>query len=163
MTMPEGLIPSKNFDVWTRLYQRYTLEPGPLRSSRAAVGLTVQPITDADRLLQTARVTRFTLTVAGIGIQSVATVPAGERWTLGPMAVNLDSGTWTHSQIHIEDPVTGQSLEVLRYTATGGIQLFELGSPMDLDPGWSVQVNIAAFTSGGDLVLDLYRIIQEAF
>lgn len=159
----EGFIPSKNFDVWTRLYKRYTLEPGPLVASRAAVGLTVQPITDADRLLQTARITRFTLAVTAIGIQAVAVVPAGERWTLGPMAINTISGNFTYSQIHIVDPITSQNLEVERFTATGGIHTFELGNPMDLDPGWDVSINIAAFTDAGDLVLDLYRIIQEAF
>ncbi len=85
MTLEEGLIPSKQFDVWQRLYKRYLLEPFPLVGSRAAVGMTVQPVTQADELLRVYRVDvspNLDLSPAS-GADVVAfTVPADERWLL---------------------------------------------------------------------------------
>ena len=159
----EGSIPSKNFDVWQRLYERYSLEPGPLVASRAAVGLTVIPVTQADKLLQTARNTENDVAVASTGTLNVATVPQGERWTLGPMIWNLLTGTWTHSRLYLIDPINVFTLELSRYTATGGAILYEPNSPLTIDEGWTLAINISAFTSGGDLRFQFYRLIEKAF
>jgi len=158
----EGAIPSKQFDVWTRLYKRYLLEPGPLLVTRAALGLTVLPVTQADRLLQRPDVRVFTVSITSQSTFTMATVPLGERWTLSFMEMVLAGGTWTHNRLDLRDP-GGANMIIDNYTATGGSELFQPNTPVTLDELWEIRVNVNSHSGAGNGQLTVLIEVEDAF
>lgn len=155
-------IPSKRFDVWSRLYNRYSLEPHPAIGSLAAVALTVQPITDADRLLRRGDIDVSLFAVVAQATVTVRTVPAGERWTLYAIEAGVASGTYTHNQFSIGD-LDNESIAISDYTATGTSENYQLPVPLVLDELWTVRVNINDFTGAGNLQTKLLIDIEDAY
>jgi len=158
----EQAIPSKQFDLWTRLYKRYLLEPGPLVVSRAGVGLTVLPVTQADRLLITPAIRSFTVTIDASAGFTMATVPLGERWTLYFLQMQQASGTWTHNRLDLKAP-DGENMPVDEYSATSGSELKEFNSPLTIDELWEITVNINSHSVNGDGLLDVLIEVEDAF
>jgi len=75
-------IPSQRFDVWARLYDRFTLEPSVGESGPPSVSEIVIPVTDADALV-TDRVRHGALVnLSGSGDIIAHTVPTGKRWVV---------------------------------------------------------------------------------
>ena len=160
--MENNGIPSKQFNVWSRLYTRFRLEPHPLVESRAAVAMDVQPITDADQLLRRPNVERTVFTVTGTGVQLVRTVPAGERWTVNLIRVTLLDGTWTHSNVQLNDP-NGDQMILNAWSSSSGSILTDLNKDVIADEGWEFYVNISAYTAQGFLHFDLLKLVEDAF
>ena len=157
-------IPSKKFTVYQRLYGRYKLEPRPAEETPSPdLSTTILPTTDADKLLRVPSAQSFTVTVAGTGSITAFTIPAGERWTVYFLRAALASGTWTFSRFDLLDPATAVDIPIDEFTATGVSELFEPRTPLVMDERWDLQVNIAAFTSGGDLQMKVFAETEDAF
>lgn len=156
------LIPAKRFNVWSRLYNRFLLEPHPAVGSNSYVSPVVQPVTQADRLLQTPDVRVTTVEIVGTATVTMATVPLGERWTLSFMEMVLAGGTWTHNRLDLRDP-GGQNMIVDSYGATGGSELFQPNSPITLDELWQIRVNINSHSVNGNGQLTILIEVEDAF
>lgn len=76
-------IPSRALVIWRRLYDRFSLEPGPA-SVTPDVSKTIVPVTDVGELLKTPTIQDATGDLTGTLGSYVAyfTVPEGERWTI---------------------------------------------------------------------------------
>jgi len=157
-----ALLPAKRFNVWSRLYNRFLLEPFPAVGSNAYVAPVIQPVTDADRLLQRLEIESSTVSVTSAIGFVVTTVPKGERWTLQFMRVRLSSGTWTHNTFLIRSPAD-TPMEIRNYTQSSTSELWELQKPLDLDEGWQLSVNVDSFSSTGNMITDLLVLKEDAY
>jgi len=166
MTFPNGdgpvLLPAKQFKVWTRLYDRFLLEPSPAIGSNAYVAPVIQPVTDADRLLQALDIESSTIDVTSAIGFVVATVTQGQRWTVSFWRSRVSSGTWTHNGFSIVSPA-GVSMTLHSYATSSQAELWELSQPLVLDEGWQLQVNVNGYTSQGDLITNLLILREDAF
>ena len=92
--------PSRIFQLWTRLYRRFLIEPYPVGDAGPSVSTTIQPTTDADELLRnpTGISANGDLTGSAGGAVTYYIVPAGERWTLRHLYREL---TTANSQIYL--------------------------------------------------------------
>lgn len=160
---PPVLIPAKQFDVWTRLYKRFLLEPGPAVGSNAYVAPVVQPITDSDRLLQIPEVRISTINIVATGGIVMFNVPDGERWMMLFNRMRLSGGTWTHNNISLRQRSGGDLIQINEYTASGGAVIFEPQSPMLIDEDWDIVVNVDSFVGAGNAVMQVYILVEAAF
>lgn len=102
------VIPSKRFDVFGRLYTRFTLEPAPAEpGSPVGVAKVIVPTTDADALLREPRATAGVTAVSGTGGLTIFTVPAGFKGRIFSISGQISTGTWTYSRIFIGDVSEG--------------------------------------------------------
>lgn len=159
---PLGLaIPSKRFDVWSRLYARYLLEPHP-----AGVGVgvqpVIQPITDSDRLLQVPEVRVATVSIDSQAGFVMFAVPDGERWLMMFNRMRVSGGTWTHNNISLRPP-GGDLIQISEYSASSGSVIFEPQTPFLIDQAWDIIVNVNDFTSTGNGVMQVYILVESAF
>ena len=157
-----ALLPAKRFNVWSRLYNRFLLEPFPAVGSNAYVAPVIQPVTDADRLLQALAIESSTVSVTSAIGFVVATVPKGERWTVSFMRARLSSGTWTHNTFLIRSNLD-QPMEIHNYSQSSTAELWELLKPLELDEGWQLSVNVDSFTGTGNLITDLLLLKEDAY
>ena len=156
-------IPSKRFDVWQRLYQRYTLEPGPVGElSAPALSTLVVPTTSADRLLSMPDIRVSTFVVDAQETTFAVSVPAGERWLVRYVRVALVDGTWTHDRFDLQDP-GGASIPINNYTQTATAELYEPFSPFTLDQAWQIRVNVDTFSVAGNGQVSVYIEVEDAF
>jgi len=156
------LLPAKRFNVWSRLYNRFLLEPLPAVGSNAYVAPVIQPVTDADRLLQALAIETSTVVVSSnIGFV-VATVPKGERWIIQIMRVRRSDGTWTHNTFLVRDP-SDAPMEIHNYAQTSTAELWELLKPLELDEGWQLSVNVDTHSVNGNMVTDLLILREDAY
>jgi len=165
MTLNGGgpiLLPAKRFNVWSRLYNRFLLEPLPAVGSNAYVAPVIQPVTDADRLLQTLALESSTVSITSAIGFVVATVPSGQRWTVQFMRVRRSSGTWTHNTFLIRSNLD-IPMEIRNYTQTATSELWELLKPLELDEGWQLSVNVDTWSVTGNMVTDLLILREDAF
>lgn len=80
-----GLLLTREYTAWSRLYSRYKLEPWPVQTLPPPNMLpTIQPVTNFDQLLRTPYNKTATADIsAGAGTYvAMLTVPAGKRWWL---------------------------------------------------------------------------------
>ena len=164
MTNRDGpvLLPAKQFNVWSRLYNRFKLEPLPAVGSNAYVAPVIQPVTDADRLLQTLDIESSTVVVTSNISFVVATVPKGQRWTITQWRTRLSSGTWTHDTYLLKTP-TGVSMTIHEYTAVATSELWDLPQALALDEGWQMTVNVNTHSVNGNMITDLLILREDAF
>jgi len=160
--VPPVLIPAKQFNVWSRLYNRFQLEPFPASGSNAFVSPVIQPITDADRLLRAPDVRIFTVSITSMTTVVMATVPAGERWTMTFIEMLLAGGVWTHNRMQVNDPA-GQGMPVNTYASSGASVVKEFSTPVTIEELWTIRVNIDDFTSVGNGQLAVLLEVENAF
>lgn len=160
--MLEHAIPSRQLEVWRRLYTRYSLEPWPASVS-PDVSKTVQPITNADDLLAKPRAELGIGTAAGTGDLQVAVVPADKRWELEALLVRLSSGDSTMNRIEIRDESEGTNIIIKAFSSSTSEVLPAGLGRIILDPGDSVRVNIDAFTGGGDWHANMWVTESDIF
>lgn len=161
----EGLIPSKRFDVWSRLYDRYSLEPNPLLKSQASVGLTIIPVTQADELLKQPRsFTETTEASATLNANlALATVPQGRRWGLLTFNVARLTGDNTFSRIQLFDASQGVTVILTEFSASTSENL-RLEVPYRLDEGDLVTVLMdGAGSSASNIRLVMWLEDEAAF
>ena len=157
-----ALLPAKQFNVWSRLYGRFLLEPGPAVGGNAYVSPVILPVTDADRLLKTADIETSQVTVTGIARFVVLTVTEGERWTILFWRTRRSGGVWNLDEFSVVTP-TGVRMTVHQFTSNPTAELWELQQPLELDEGWDMEVNVDAHTSDGLMTTDLFILREDAF
>jgi len=158
-----GVIPSKKFDAWTRLYRRFLLEPRPANGVGVGVGKGIVPVTDADRLLQaTQGEVLDTVAVTTNTRYTIATVPDGERWTVMYLRVRKSDGTWTFNnfQIILTD---GFAMEIHEFTASSSSELWQVNPWLEMDEGQSLAVNVNTHSVNGNMNSDILRLKEDAF
>lgn len=156
------LLPAKRYAVWSRLYQRFLLEPAPAVGSNAFVAPVIQPITDADKLLQRSVVETITTVINNQATFVIVTVPKGERWTLSIWNTRKSTGTWTHNFFSTQGP-EGSAMTVHTYTPTTGTELWEPRLPLVLDEGWQLKVNADSHSVDGNMISGLLVLKEDAF
>lgn len=150
---------SRQFQLWSRLINRFTLEPSPVEDNPAPmVDTTIYPITDADKLLSIPTIASD----ATMDIQAAAgsfvvafTVPAGERWTL---LAAWREGTSGASSIMVSDGSLSQRLTI---QDTAG-QVFNT-TRVDLPEGWSIGLETTG--NAGDSARDILALylVEDAY
>lgn len=144
------LIPSKRFEVWSRLYGRFLLEPLPAGPPQAAVSPLIVPVTQADELLRQPEGRSENPTISGTGTVTMYTVPVGERWRLYAIAAVRNSGSFTFNDFRVLDTSRGESCRVDQFTTTTA-RSFVAGTPIPLDEGDAVQLRVDVHSSSGTL------------
>ena len=153
-------IPSRALTVWRRLYQRYSLEPGPAGVG-PDVSKTIVPITDADTLLRVPVIQTATVEPVVNTMTAILTVPTGQRWTVTAWDVVRVDGDRTLSAIGPIDPA-GASMFLERFSGnTVATRLIE--QPLTLDEGWGFAIRVEAATTDGDWTVWLMALVEDAF
>jgi len=159
---PPILIPAKQFSVWSRLYNRFQLEPEPAVGSNAFVSPVIQPITDADRLLKTPVIAAETVSVTAIGSVVFHTVPLGDRWTLLAQRAARASGTMTFTFFEVGDP-SAVVMQLNQFASQAESQLYEYKQGVNLDEGWTIRVFFDAHSVVGDVTSTILYEREDAF
>lgn len=129
-------IPSKRFDIWRRLYSRFTLEPAPASGSRAAVGVVVIPVTQVDRLLgvRTAVLVTEDLSPGAGAARGIYSCPAGIRATVLFISGELTSA---NTQLLARLVIDGTTTDIPLTNPTTSFRVYT-GNPLTLDEGDSI-------------------------
>jgi len=158
------LIPSKNFDVWGRLYTRYTLEPFPVNGGEPpGVLKTITPVTQADELLKRHRGLFESGSPTATGYVTVMTIPAGIRRQLITLRLTLISGTYTFNAIAVQDASEGNLLPIESFNSATTQIMIPLTAPITLDEGDTIQAFVNAFTDTGPLQLETWCVDEDAY
>lgn len=90
-------IQSKAFAIWTRLYTRFSLEPGPsVIGGQPEVATSIIPVTQVDELLRDSQVQISASTdISGAGGLAIRmlTVPTGKRWRVNSVHRTATTGS----------------------------------------------------------------------
>jgi len=144
----------KAFQAWTRLYERFDLEPSPVEDEGLQPILlsTIQPITDSDELLKVLLVdsTNKNLEASAGTFTAYFTVPTDKRWevqnitreaTTGGTPVKISDGT---KEISIFPFGTGAE-------ARNGL--------WEMQAGWEIGLNTTG--NGADTAIELGILFKE--
>lgn len=152
--------------LWIRLQNRFKASQ-PLIKEVPRIAEVIQPITDADALLQQPRLKTKVLTITSSGtkdfgkIEDMLPVVTGKRHTLLAYQMTT-SAVATFTQLYLTDPVTGNVITLDTFAAAVGRNLV-FTIPLPIDPNWTVSANVNAYTSTGDLVLFVYVLEEDAY
>ena len=154
-----SLIPSKRFAVWSRLYERYRLEPFPAGGG-TVVSKTIIPITDADALLKVPKLQRATKVITSAEV-SVFTVPAGERWEIYTWDWIQTTGDRVLNRASLISP---DGVNGVIFRDAGATSITErLPQPLPLDEGWQLVARTGGGTTDGDWDVTLLTTVEDAF
>lgn len=144
----------KQFLAWTRLYDRFKLEPHPVDGQNLQPLLlpTIQPITDSDELLKVLRVESAFADLSGAAGTFTAyfTVPPGKRWEIQNITKSL---TAAGTPVLISDGATEISIFPFATAADGRNGLWEL------QENWELGMNTTG--NGGDSNIELGILFKE--
>jgi len=127
-------IPSKEYEVYRRLYARYLLEPFPVEGSQAWVSPVIVPVTNADELLASSQIVAQAEDIsasAGVYVPYF-TVPAGRRWLLTGLHKPATTAT---TRVLLRDTINNINLDISA-DQTGGENVLRLA--MKMPAGWTV-------------------------
>lgn len=129
-------IPSKRFDIWRRLYARFTLEPAPASGSQAAVGVVVIPVTQVDRLLgvRAAQLVTEDLSPGAGAARGIYSCPVGVRATVLFVSGELTS---SNTQLLARLLIAGATTDIALTAPGTAFRTYE-GNPLTLDEGDSI-------------------------
>jgi len=151
--------PSKLFDLWRRLYDRFAIEPRPALGGDEgpSISTLIQPVTDADALLrdpelQTSRVLQTTSAVI------YYTVPADERWHWFGYHALRAAGDRDITSIDIADLAISMRIEV--FAAVGERASF-FAKELRLESGWTIRLDGSGGTTDGNWDLDVYLEVEQ--
>lgn len=159
MTVPAiETIPSRQLEVWRRLYQRYSLEPFPASVSPDVLK-TIVPVTQADLLLRVP----VTVVSAATDLQAAAgtyvamhTVPDGKRWNLVSIS---RSGTTGSSRVRFRAKV-GDGLFSM---TVGGTNAEILVFPGTMDQLADIGMDTTGNAGDTGVFLSLHYTEEDAF
>lgn len=146
-----------------RLVARFNLDDHATESDAMLLPRTIQPTTNVDELLAENSIeTSGTVDPGATGQFSIYTVPLGRKAVLHVARVAKigGGGTIVFTQLSIYDGVTNMVL--LGQAAAIDIQ-YTLPHAVPMEEGWSVQVNVSAYTAGDDLNGQVLVTEQDAF
>lgn len=157
MTLEHIGIPSKRFDAFTRLYQRYLLEPSPAVGSILSVAAQIQPVTFADDLL---RVTRLDGVEGDISVTAGTnvvyfTVPDGKRWTLVHAFL---PGTTSNTKLWV-----GNNTTRLGWTPSSGSEAAIDMANFVIPEAWSLGLQGTGNAGDDERTLVLFYYEEDAF
>jgi len=156
--------PSRIFELWQRLYTRFLIEPLPAQETESPGVLTsIQPITDADQLLRIPGIKAVTLTAPAVGLRTLFTVPAGERWHLFSVHAQRTSEDRDVSQLRLVDTSEGLDMRIAIQAAASEIMYEKAGSPYILDQEDAIQINITGGTTDGNWAGRAWVEVEAAF
>ena len=162
MVLPVTTIPSRQLSVWRRLYTRYSLEPEPASVS-PDVSKTIQPITNADELLQRPRGLVESVTVTGTGGFGIALVPAGVRWHLVSIHIRQSTGTFTFDRVILRDTSVNLDIIIDQFASATFRTVPGQSAPPVLDEGDRVSSNVDTHSVNGLLLAHLWLIEEDLF
>lgn len=98
--------PTKQFNIWQRLYQRFLIEPFPVDGEGPAVSMVIQPVTDADALLRNTLLigVNVDLTAAAGTYVNALSVTLGKIWILKGVWRDVSIAN-TQIRIDVNDPM----------------------------------------------------------
>jgi len=137
-----------NAQIVTRLtnkFQLTDLEPEILSMQERIV-----PVTDADDILKRWRLLRTVNSISATGYSTVIAAPAGQRYYLRGVDVELSTGTYTMTKIAIKS-LSGYRVDVLIQAAGTKIIWVPPHPDFYLDYGWQVDVYVDAYTGTGNV------------
>ena len=151
-------IPSKRFDVWRRLYRRFTLEPEPsVGESRAGVGTTILPVTQADELLRTQKLTQAAALDLSTGGSYTAILTAGDQERIILISVWIEATT---AATHIQFQPGGTAFDFdADATAARNVDLQRL----TLEPGESVGLRGTGNAGDSARAANVYYLTEDIF
>ena len=124
---------------------------------------TVIPVYNIEKHTQTWVITRKSVTATGTGGILLRTVPENEQWALRAYDVVFVSGVFTATGLYItrvqEDPTYFIYLDLTAGQSTS--YHITLPSPVVLQPGDEIQINIDGYTSSGVLYIYLDVMKEE--
>jgi len=160
VTMP---IVSRAYEVWERLYARYSLEPGAPPTSPPQLATWILPTTSADELLKAATGAIELTAISGNGVVAVATVPQGERWTLKSMFVSVASGLFNIEDFRLYDSSEDVAPTIEIWTASTSHRVDPAVWPLTLNEYDEIRCQISSFSNPGNLQCDLWYDEEKAF
>ena len=150
------VIRSSDPTLWSRLSERFRLEPQP--TSEKGVSGIIVPMTDADDLVSDVDIKiSQTITPTG-GEQTFITVPIGEEWDIYAIAW-VSTGTSTLSELLLAGGSAGASLSILAGAATIAGRTGILGQPTRIREAWVIN-GIGTAGTGGINIKVLVRVFK---
>lgn len=151
---------SRAYEALARLTNRYSLVP----SQSYGVDLLplIIPVTQLDELVRTPQGGTDTISITSAGTKDGTVVPSGKRWRLHMISAILASGTWTMSQVGIQD-VSKSVTPILVHQTGQTALLWTTGHPVTLDEGDKIRVVVDGYTSTGDLSLRYWYSEEDAY
>jgi len=157
-----GAIPSKKFSIWSRLYERFTLEPLPA-STPPDVLKTIVPITSADDLLTRHKGLSEDTAVAGTGSVVLMTIPQGQRRLIKHLRATRASGTFTFNAFQYSDVSEGTTLTIDSFTTASTQIMAVLTAPIWLEEGDQIRAFVDVHSVAGNLTLEVSVEEEDAF
>jgi len=155
-------IPSRQLEVWRRLYTRYSLEPAPASVS-PDVSKTIVPVTQADALLEAHRSEIGSNTASGTGDLEMASVPEGKRWTLNSIHMRRATGDSDLDRVIVRDLSENEDIIIDIFTAASTRTVPPLLGTIVLEELDTVRINISAFVSSSLWLAHLWITEQDLF
>jgi len=154
-------IQSKAFQIWTRLYTRFSLEPGPsVIGGQPEVGTSIIPVTQVDELLRQAQVAVSAATdISGGGSLAIEmlTVPVGKRWRV--TSIHRTS-TIAASRVLMMD----RDNNAVNITAAGTVEeMIYPGEALVMDEDWALGMRETGNAGDTAELLQITRTEEDAF
>lgn len=144
--------PSKRFDVWRRLYQRFLIEPFP-SDGDVGVSTIISPTTDADALLRTTLIAGYTLSLIGSAgtFVNAVTVPDDKLWVVKGLH---RAATTAVSQVDMRLGGSG-----FHFSISATAELYIPINDIRLPEGGNI--GMLATADAGDSAINLLAIYEE--
>lgn len=159
-----ALIPVKAFQIYSRLYKRFLLEPAPAGTGPSPqLETTIQPITNVDELLRTPKGEGHDSGTIGIGSSAsfaIATVPAGKRWMLYWVFTTRLTGDNLTDAYQFNDVSENLLVTYELFTAVANNNR-EFNNPIPMDEGDSLQVSMSGAGSSTSTIRGRVWVVEE--
>ena len=156
---------SREYDLWRRLYTRFSLEPGLPFGNPPELATWILPVTQADRLLESHRAERTDTAVSGNGVIVVATVPAGERWTIRSLRILTASGSFDEEDLRYTD-VSNNNTVVTVETWTAAVDhIVENPGALGivLEETDTISTLISNFAGAGNVTMQAWITVEASY
>jgi len=159
--------PTKKFELWARMYTRFLLEPLAAHLSQSpAVSTVIQPITDADVLLQRpgSDLAAGVSVGAGVSANNIAfTVPDKERWTVLAFDITRATGDNLIDAFSVGD-VSAGDIQVFDTQSGGSEFVSMLRQGVTLEEGDTVRFRTdGTGVSTSTFNMRVWRVVEDLF
>lgn len=157
-----GLMKKINFArIMQRITDKFKLSQGEY--SDFELSETVIPTTDIDKLIVQNKTTIATVSATGTGWLLMYTVPTGKRIKPKSIFGRISSGTYTYSDIGIEQRDNSSS-QVVVHTQTGAATMFkDFANNLQLEQGDKIYFFIATHSVTGNAQIQMAFEEEDAF
>lgn len=157
-------MPWTSVEALQRLTNRFKLQSYPINYSTALwLPPQVVPVTSIDNLLRTPKMQERNSSVTANGKYSALLVPTGKRWWVYMIHAKKHAGdTFDWNELYYRDadyPTVDMAISVL--AANVEEQVFEFSSPVPMDAGDRVLVDVENIGGGPPYQLECQALIEE--